>query len=280
MYTTVLQLQRLMTTNAVQHTFGFDGSDSVGKLAFAATQAAPAFACAFPRVLPFANSESAPPATAAAAGGADAPAAPPPGDLDDSAARNRQRKLLAKQEQRRKADAPAAFARCLIPCAIDQDPFFVLMRNNCCGPMKQPRPSLLHTTFLPGLRGPGEKMSSSGDPATVILLSDTDDAVRKKLRSAYSGGRATLDELRERGANLAVDTAFQYLRYFLRSDDELAAVAADYGAGRVSTAAVKDRAAQVVIEVLHEFRARRAAVTDEVVDAFAEVRMRRSGVAP
>lgn len=198
MYMTVLQIQRHLSTNAVQKTFGFSGSDSVGKLSFAATQAAPALSSAFPRVLEF-------------------------------AAKN---------------------ARCLIPCAIDQDPFFVLMRNNCCGPLKRSKPALLHTTFLPGLKGPGSKMSSSDEASGVVLLTDDDGAVRKKMRSAFSGGRATLQELEQKGADLEVDTAYQYLRYFLQDEAEFEDIGRRYGSGRMSTGAVKDRAADVVISVL------------------------------
>ena len=222
MYKTILQIQRCFTTNAVQKTFGFTGSDSVGKLSFAATQAAPAFSSSFPRVLPFHD-------------------------------RN---------------------ARCLIPCAIDQDPFFVLMRNNACGPMKKSKPSLLHTTFLPGLKGPGAKMSSSDkDAANVILLTDDEKSVKKKMRSAFSGGRATLKELQEKGADLEVDTAYQYLKYFLKDDEEFETIGKEYGSGKISTGAVKDRAAEVVCGVLSDFKEKRSKVTDEMVEEYSKVRM-------
>lgn len=222
MYMTILQIQRHFSTNAVQKTFGFTGSDSVGKLSFAATQAAPAFASSFPKVLPFADNKH---------------------------------------------------ARCLIPCAIDQDPFFVLMRNNCCGPMRRAKPSLLHTTFLPGLKGPGAKMSSSDESSGVILLTDDEAAVKKKMRSCFSGGRATLQELQEKGADLEIDTAYQYLRYFLQDEEEFQEIGRQYGSGKISTGAVKDRAAEVVNSVLREFRKKRSLVTDQVVTEFCEKRM-------
>jgi tryptophanyl-tRNA synthetase len=144
--------------------------------------------------------------------------------------------------------------------------------------MKKARPSLLHTTFLPGLRGPSQKMSSSDD-ASVMQLCDSDDAVRKKLRSAFSGGRATLKELQEKGADLDADVAFQYLRYLLQSDAELDAIAREYKAGRMSTGAVKDRAADVIVAVLREFRERRAAVTDATIERFCAKRMLTTDVA-
>jgi tryptophanyl-tRNA synthetase len=230
MYATVLQIQRCMTTNAVQNTFGFGGSDNVGKLSFAATQAAPGFATAFPRVLG-------------------------PKFLEQ----------ISKQ-------SVSKWPTTLIPAAADQDPFFLLTRNNCCGPLKQPKPSLVHATFLPGLRGAGHKMSSSGDASEVILLSDDAATVKRKLRGAFSGGRATLQELQEKGANLDVDVAYQYLRYFLEDEAEFQSITREYGGGKMSTGAVKDRAADCVSAVLEQFRAARAKVSDADVEDFQAVR--------
>lgn len=230
MYSTVLQIQRCMTTNAVQNTFGFTGNDNVGKLSFAAIQAAPCFASSFPQVL---------------------------GD-----------KFIAQVGKQSASKWPTT----LIPAAADQDPFFLLTRNNCCGPLKQPKPSLVHATFLPGLGGAAHKMSSSGDASSVILLADDAATVKKKMRGAFSGGRATLQELQEKGANCEVDVAYQYLRYFLKDEDEFAHIGKEYGGGRMSTGAVKDRAAQVVNEVLESFRESRSRVSDEDVREFQRIR--------
>jgi tryptophanyl-tRNA synthetase len=54
--------------------------------------------------------------------------------------------------------------QCLIPMAIDQDPYFRLVRDNAHR-MKypSPKPALIHSKFLTALQGAGGKMSAS-DP--------------------------------------------------------------------------------------------------------------------
>ncbi len=43
-------------------------------------------------------------------------------------------------------------------------------------------------------------------------------------RFAFSGGQDTLEKHRELGANLEIDVPYNYLRFFLEDDDELAMV--------------------------------------------------------
>lgn len=162
--------------------------------------------------------------------------------------------------------------RCLIPCAIDQDPFFVLTR--AAAPRLRLRPpALLHTKFLPALKGLEHKMSSSAEENGVITLHDTDKQVRKKMRRAFSGGRATLEEMRERGADLDVDVAYQYLRFFCPDEAFFADATDRYGRGLMNSGEVKDAAADCLIRhVLHDWRARRAAVTDADVVHYCSIR--------
>lgn len=64
------------------------------------------------------------------------------------------------------ADRSKAIAKipCLVPMAIDQDPYFRLVRDNAHR-MKypSPKPALIHSKFLTALQGAGGKMSAS-DP--------------------------------------------------------------------------------------------------------------------
>lgn len=108
-----------------------------------------------------------------------------------------------------KSDIP-----CLIPCAIDQDPYFRVTRD-VAKKLKYPKPALLHAKFFPALQGPGSKMSSS-IPNSAILLTDTPAQIKNKIkRFAFSGGGATAEEHRTKGGNCEVDVAFQYLSFFL-----------------------------------------------------------------
>ncbi|CAD2219138.1 tryptophanyl-tRNA synthetase [Angomonas deanei] len=221
MYPTVLSVQKLLTGNAVKNTFGIADTDSVGKFAFPATQAAPSFSSSFRRVLHSAKDEK---------------------------------------------------LRCIIPCAIDQDPFFVLTRN-VAPRIKAIPPALLHTKFLPALKGLEHKMSSSAEQNGVITLHDTDQQVKKKLRKAFSGGRATIEEMREKGADLETDVAYQFIKFFSPDDALLEKVTKEYQSGDMNSGTVKDIAAEVVVEhVMKDWRERRLKVTDEDVQHFTGIR--------
>ena len=60
---------------------------------------------------------------------------------------------------------------CLIPCAIDQDPYFRMTRD-VAPTLKFKKPALLHSTFFPALQGAQTKMSAS-DANSSIFLTDT-----------------------------------------------------------------------------------------------------------
>lgn len=68
---------------------------------------------------------------------------------------------------------------CLVPCAIDQDPYFRLTRD-VAPRLRLPKPALLHATFLPALQGAQHKMSAS-DPNASIFLNDTPKQIKNKV---------------------------------------------------------------------------------------------------
>ena len=49
-YRQVLQIQKCVTMNQAKGIFGFSDSDNIGKMAFPAVQAAPAFSTTFPKI--------------------------------------------------------------------------------------------------------------------------------------------------------------------------------------------------------------------------------------
>ena len=167
----------------------------------------------------------------------------------------------------------AATLACLIPCAIDQDPYFRLTRDvaHKLVPRRHPlrgKPALIHSKFFPPLQGAKGKMSSS-DPNSAIFLTDTDQEIERKIKvHAFSGGRETKVLQMELGANLDVDVSYQWLRFFLEDDDELARIGREYGSGSGefwSTGSVKAKLVQVLKELVSEHQERREKVTDEVV---------------
>lgn len=68
---------------------------------------------------------------------------------------------------------------CLIPCAIDQDPYFRMTRD-VAPRLGLPKPSLIYSVFFPALQGNQTKMSAS-NPNTSIFLTDTPKQVKNKV---------------------------------------------------------------------------------------------------
>lgn len=159
---------------------------------------------------------------------------------------------------------------CLIPCAIDQDPYFRLCRD-VASKLKYPKPSLIHSKFIPALQGASSKMSASVSTST-IYLSDTPKMIEKKIKKhAFSGGQALLEDQRKYGANPDVDVAYQYISFFLEDDEELARIYKEYKSGQMLTGEVKQICAKVIGDFATGFQESRAKVTDEVVAQFMEV---------
>uniref|UniRef100_A0A8B9M5G3 Tryptophan--tRNA ligase, cytoplasmic n=1 Tax=Accipiter nisus TaxID=211598 RepID=A0A8B9M5G3_9AVES len=71
--------------------------------------------------------------------------------------------------------------QCLIPCAIDQDPYFRMTRD-VAPRIGQPKPALMHSVFFPALQGAQTKMSAS-DPNSSIFLTDTPKQIKTKVRT-------------------------------------------------------------------------------------------------
>mmetsp|Transcript_30584 Transcript_30584/g.37340 ORF Transcript_30584/g.37340 Transcript_30584/m.37340 type:complete len:678 (+) Transcript_30584:134-2167(+) len=162
---------------------------------------------------------------------------------------------------------------CLIPCAIDQDPYFRMTRDiaHKLVPKTHPlagKPALIHSQFFPPLQGAQGKMSSS-DLNSAIFLTDSPEDIERKIKEyAFSGGRETKKEQEMYGANLEADVSFQWLKFFLESDEELACIERDYGTGSGqywSTAKVKAKLITVVKDIVGDHQKRRELVTDDVV---------------
>ncbi|KAG0483316.1 hypothetical protein HPP92_011400 [Vanilla planifolia] len=161
--------------------------------------------------------------------------------------------------------------RCLIPCAIDQDPYFRMTRD-VAPRIGYQKPALIESSFFPALQGESGKMSAS-DPNSAIYVTDTPNDIKNKVnRYAFSGGKDTIEQHRKYGANLEVDIPVKYLGFFLEDDDELEHIKKEYGDGRMLTGEVKKRLIEVLSELVSRHQKARQAVTDEMVDAFMAVR--------
>uniref|UniRef100_A0A915DPC2 Tryptophan--tRNA ligase, cytoplasmic n=1 Tax=Ditylenchus dipsaci TaxID=166011 RepID=A0A915DPC2_9BILA len=160
---------------------------------------------------------------------------------------------------------------CLIPCAIDQDPYF---RMGCevAKKLKYAKPSTIYSKFLPSLRGVQSKMSSS-EPNSCIFMDDTPNQIRTKINKyGFSGGRETMELHKKLGGNCDVDVSFQFLQFFFDDDDELEQIRQKYSSGVMLTSELKKITIGVVQKLVTEFQERRKQVTDETVMEFTKVR--------
>lgn len=228
-YQNVTEFESLVTNSQVRGAFGWQDSTNIGLNAFSAKQCVAAFATSYPVLF---------------------------GDDD-----HRSPHYAQLRPTQRVADIPT-----LIPCAIDQEPHFRIMRD-CCSRMqfKSPKPALVLSKFLTALQGAGGKMSAS-DSSSAIFMSDTAREIEKKIKKyAFSGGGVDRETHERDGGNPDVDVACIYLSYFLESDEELEAITTSYRKGTLSTGEVKKRCILELQKFVAAFQERRAAVTDTLM---------------
>ncbi|KAL3313767.1 Tryptophan--tRNA ligase, cytoplasmic [Cichlidogyrus casuarinus] len=160
---------------------------------------------------------------------------------------------------------------CLIPCAIDQDPYFRMCRD-VAPKIGMPKPALLHSVFFPALQGNQTKMSAS-DVNSAIFLTDTPKQIKNKINKyAFSGGQTTVEEHREKGGNCDVDVSFQYLRFFLEDDEQLETIRRDYTSGELLTGNLKKTLIDLLSKIVTDHQANRCKITDEILDKFMRPR--------
>ncbi len=117
--------------------------------------------------------------------------------------------------------APTFFERkrCLIPAAIDQDPYWRLQRD-FAESLGYYKTAALHSKFVPGLMGLEGKMSASKPETAIYLTDDPEEAGKKIWKYALTGGRATAKEQREKGGEPEKCVVFKWLEIFFEPDDK------------------------------------------------------------
>jgi len=137
----------------------------------------------------------------------------------------------------------------LIPLGVDQDPHFRITRDVAPKIGKQ-KPALIHNIMIPGLEGPGGKMSASSENGTVYTT-DSAKIVKNKINKyAFSGGQPDIEQHRKLGGNPDIDVSYQYLRIFFEPDDnKLKSIYEDYKSGKMLTGELK----AILIEKINAF---------------------------
>jgi tryptophanyl-tRNA synthetase len=160
---------------------------------------------------------------------------------------------------------------CLIPCAIDQDPYFRLTRD-VAQRLKFAKPALIHSRFLDALQGPGTKMSASID-SSAIFMKDTPKQIKNKMNKyGFSGGQVSVEEHRRLGGNPDIDVAYQYLTFFLEDDEELEKIKVAYQKGELLTGEIKALCIKELEKYVLGFQERRGKVTEETIAHFMATR--------
>eukprot|EP00475_Leptophrys_vorax_P029375 TRINITY_DN4308_c0_g1_i1.p1 TRINITY_DN4308_c0_g1~~TRINITY_DN4308_c0_g1_i1.p1 ORF type:complete len:400 (-),score=129.55 TRINITY_DN4308_c0_g1_i1:62-1261(-) len=156
---------------------------------------------------------------------------------------------------------------CLIPCAIDQDPYFRMTRD-VAEKLGYLKPALIHAKFVPGLKGPKSKMSAS-DPSSAIFVSDSPKDIANKInRYAFSGGRENVDDHKKYGGDPDIDVSYMYLSFFLEDDEKLNQIYNDYKSGKLLTGQLKQILIDFMQDLIGNFQKNRSEVTDDVVRVF------------
>jgi len=160
---------------------------------------------------------------------------------------------------------------CLIPCAIDQDPYFRMTRD-VAPRLGHLKPALIHSTFFPALQGAKTKMSAS-DPNSSINLTDSAKVIKNKINKyAFSGGQTSVEEHRRLGGNCEVDIAYQYLTFFMEDDDRLETIRQNYTSGAMLTGELKKELIDLITPLIIGIQENRKNVTDQVVEEFMRIR--------
>jgi tryptophanyl-tRNA synthetase len=159
----------------------------------------------------------------------------------------------------------------VVPVGADQDPHIRLTRDIASrlnaeregGGMDMPciPPSSTYHKFMGGLQG--GKMSSS-DPKSHIALSASPEEAKKKIMSAKTGGRATVEEQRKIGGEPDKCMIYELYLYHLIDDDlELSKIYHECKGGKLMCGEDKRRCAELVEKFLREHHGKRAEAAEK-----------------
>lgn len=147
----------------------------------------------------------------------------------------------------------------VVPVGADQDPHIRLTRDAAARLnhiYKFELPSATFHRFMEGLQG--GKMSSS-DQKSYIALSEDSKSARKKIMSATTGGRATLEGQKKLGGVPETCSVYKFYLYHLVDDDkELQGIYDECRSGRIMCGECKKRCADMMEKFLAEHQKRMA----------------------
>lgn len=153
---------------------------------------------------------------------------------------------------------------CLIPAAIDQDPYWRMTRD-IAEKMGYTKPTQIHNKFLPPLTQ-GGKMSAS-QPESAIFTTDKPEKAAKKVMAAFTGGRETIKLQKELGGRPEVCNIYAYYYYLFEEDDaKLAEIEQQCRCGSLVCGDCKARLAKMVKVFLVDFQEKREKAKERLGD--------------
>lgn len=161
-------------------------------------------------------------------------------------------------------------AYCLVPHAIDQDPYFRLGRD-LATKMNLIKTCTIMCTFIPPLTGMVGKMNSSIGTEATLFLTDTPEKLKEKvMKHSFSGGGGdgTLEQHRLYGGNPDVDIAYQYLRYFEEDDAKLQHLHDGFKKGEIACGELKAILAEKLAAIIKNIQETRKTIDQSVLDDF------------
>ena len=152
----------------------------------------------------------------------------------------------------------------VVPVGPDQDPHIRLTRDiaeRFKNKFKFIAPSSTYHRFITGLTG--DKMSSS-KPKTAIFLSDSPEVAEKKVKSAKTGGRESLEDQRNLGGIPEDCVVYEMLLYHLvGSDSELKDIYHDCKNGTIMCGECKNKASGMMRKFFEDLSKRRILAEDD-----------------
>lgn len=164
---------------------------------------------------------------------------------------------------------------CLVPMAIDQDPYFRHCRD-VAPRLGKPKPAEIHAKFLPSMNGIGGKMSATSDEIVPVYMTDDKQSIFDKCKKAFSGGRDSAKEHRQLGGDPSIDVPCIYMHYFMEDDEKLEDVVTKFKNGKYLSSDVKKIMAETIWNFVSEHQERRRKITSEDVKFFFRKRFLKS----
>eukprot|EP00792_Barthelona_sp_PAP020_P004558 TRINITY_DN2203_c0_g1_i1.p1 TRINITY_DN2203_c0_g1~~TRINITY_DN2203_c0_g1_i1.p1 ORF type:complete len:355 (-),score=91.17 TRINITY_DN2203_c0_g1_i1:13-1047(-) len=126
-----------------------------------------------------------------------------------------------------------------------------ILQNSC------PMPGALIFKKIPALTSLEDRIDKALTHNSILYINDNNKPLKKKIRSAFSGGQATIEEQQEKGANIEVDIAVFFIRLLSLLDldcdfDAIEHIVEEYAKGRKNSGEIKQLMEEKILAIFSE----------------------------